>query len=113
MLEDHIRLEIKAAIHQEIDHLRGEIEKLKEQTKPIAPDRAIGRLTRMEAIQSKSISEANLRKAQQRVTSLTRALPLVDEEDFGECGRCGRAIPVKRLLLMPESKTCVRCLERR
>jgi DnaK suppressor protein len=113
LLDDAARAEIKDHIRQEIEHLAEEIKKLQEQTKPVAPDRAIGRLTRMEAIQSKSISEANLRKAQQRTKALKRALPLVDDEEYGECERCGRYIPLKRLLLVPESKFCVRCLERR
>ena len=96
-------------IDEEMVRLNHEIELLVEQTKPVAPDRAIGRLTRMEAINAKSIAEANLRNARSRVTKLEQALTRVDDEDFGICTRCERPIPYKRILLVPESTRCVRC----
>lgn len=108
------REELKHTIEKELDGLHIEIERLKEQTKPIPPDRAIGRLTRMEAIQSKSVSEANLRKAQGRARRLGQALRKIDEDpDYGLCTICEEPIPIKRLLLVPESTRCVPCASQR
>lgn len=108
------RAELKAAVAQEIETLTQDITRLAEESKPVAPDNAIGRLTRMEAINAQQMNQANLRRAKQRLTALQRTLPRIDEdEDFGICLRCDRAIPIKRLLLVPESKQCVRCSERR
>ena len=49
-----------------IDNVKTDIENLKELVKPISPDNAIGRLSRMEALNEKSVNQANLDKAQKR-----------------------------------------------
>ena len=107
------KLELAKGIHEQLAALEREVEQLTQWVKPVAPDRAIGRLTRMEAIQSKSINEANLGKAKQKIRLLQRALTQIDEDDFGICARCERPIPFKRILLMPQSRFCVRCAGRR
>ena len=104
--------ELITLIRAEIEKLSHEAGVLEESVKPVAPDRAIGRLTRMEAINAKNMSEANLRNARQRIKKLEDALKRVDDEEFGICVRCERDIPIKRLMLMPESRVCVRCLSR-
>lgn len=112
-MNEEERDELIQTIQKELLDLDKEIGRLTEQVKPIPPDRAIGRLTRMEAINSKSVAEANLRKAKSRVTRLNQALKRIDEdEDYGICQSCDRDIPLKRLLLVPESTHCVRCLSR-
>jgi len=109
-LEEENRQLLKEKIEEELVLLANEIERLGEQIKPIAPDSAIGRLTRMEAIQSKSITEATLRKAQMRERKLKTALKkVIEDPSFGICQDCEEAIPVKRMLLMPESTKCVPC----
>ncbi len=99
-------------IENEILKLGKDAAKLEEQVKPIAPDNAIGRLTRMEAINAKNMSAANLRNAKLRIAQLGKALERIDDEDFGVCVRCERPIPLKRIMLAPESQQCVRCMSR-
>ena len=79
--------------------------------KPVAPDNAIGRLTRMEAINSKSINEAALNKAQLALDKLERALSKIDHPDFGRCRECEERIPLARLMILPETDLCVQCAE--
>jgi len=98
-------------IRETIAALKEDIEAYRELTKPIAPDAAIGRLTRMEAIGSKSINEAALRKAEGKLTRLERALRAMDDPDFGLCRECEEPIPFARLMAMPESDLCIRCAE--
>ena len=107
------REELEQTIRAELADLEREIERLGEEVAPIAPDRAIGRLTRMEAINAQKMSQANLRRARQRKSALERARERLDDEDFGTCTRCERAIPLGRLMLVPESGICIRCAERR
>ena len=111
-MEDAQKGELTSLIHAEIEKLTREAEVLEESVKPVAPDRAIGRLTRMEAINAKNMSEANLRNAKGRISKLQETLKRIDDEEFGVCVRCERDIPIKRLMLMPESRVCVRCLSR-
>lgn len=100
---------IRAEIEKRISETKRSIASLREQAKPVSPDRAIGRLTRMDAIQQKSMSEANLRTQEQVLINLEEALSKLDEPDFGRCVRCSQAIPLGRILIVPESKCCVKC----
>jgi len=106
------RSELKDLIHKEIVKLEKDSQRLKEFTKPVAPDNAIGRLTRMEAINAKNMNEANLRQAMLRISKLKQTLTRMDDEEFGICLSCERPIPMKRIMVAPESTRCVRCLSR-
>ena len=99
--------------------LTGEIEKtqelitrLEEQTQPIAPDNAIGRLSRMEALNSKSVNEAALSDARIKLPKLESTLAKIDRPEFGLCKRCKEPIPFGRLMFVPESNLCVKCARR-
>ena len=102
---------LKEKILEEIEGLKKNIAFLEEMSKPVAPDAAIGRLTRMEAINSKSINDINLKSAKNRLSRLQSALNRIDGENFGICVNCGEPIPVKRLMIIPESLKCVECME--
>ncbi|MFC1591544.1 TraR/DksA family transcriptional regulator [Thermodesulfobacteriota bacterium] len=107
------REKLRKNIRQELEALKIDMVALKKGARPVAPDNAIGRLTRMEAINSKSISEASLRNAETKRAQLERALGVIDDPDFGLCAECGEPIPVKRLMIMPEAVLCVGCAGRR
>ena len=83
------------------------IRRYKEMTKPVAPDNAIGRVSRMDAINNKSVMEAALRKAQQQLSGLQKHLDQLGTPEFGQCLKCGENIPFERILLAPESSFCV------
>lgn len=108
MTEDQ-RVKIKAKIELKLKELAGQIADLEELTKPISPDNAIGRVSRMDAINNKSVAEAGLRSAKSKFNKLERALTRVDLPEFGQCSRCQQPIRVERLLFMPESTRCVNC----
>ncbi len=101
--------EIKQKIIEEIKKIEELIKDYKEMTKPIEPDNAYGRLSRMDAIQSKSINEASLRQAEDRLNKLKYAYSRVGAPDFGKCNNCGCNIPLQRIYLVPESPYCVNC----
>ena len=105
--EDKIRL--KKAIEFKIDEIRQLIDELRESTRPQGLDSAVGRLSRMDYINNKSVNEAGLRSAENKLAGLERWLSLYDSEQFGKCVKCNQDINVNRLLLMPESSLCVDC----
>ena len=78
-------------------------------TKPIAPENAIGRISRMDAINNKSVNEAALIKAKQKLKNLEITLSNINEPDFGICAKCNNTIPIGRVMLMPHSRFCVNC----
>ncbi|MCF8358741.1 MAG: TraR/DksA C4-type zinc finger protein [Prolixibacteraceae bacterium] len=89
--------------------LERDIADLEESTQAEAPDSAIGRVSRMDSINNRSVNEATLRKKRLQLTKIDAALKEVGKPGFGLCIRCGNPIPVQRILLMPESKVCVAC----
>jgi len=103
------RASIKKKIVQSIHKIKEDIVELEELTKPIGPENAIGRISRMDAINNRSINEAALRTSRTKLENLKKALAKSDDDDFGICTRCHRPIPEGRLLLMPESIRCVNC----
>jgi len=105
------RKEIFDKIQQELTETRNSILVLKELTKPIAPDSAIGRVSRMDAINNKSINEAALRKAEVKLSGLTYALNRIQDDDFGICAKCEQIIPLGRIMLVPHSRFCAKCVD--
>ena len=101
--------QIKTAIEAEIRTTEAAILHYKELTKPIAPENAIGRVSRMDAINNKSVNEAALKKAEIKLKNLNIALKNINDPDFGLCGKCNAPIPLGRILLMPQTRFCVRC----
>jgi DnaK suppressor protein len=76
---------------------------------PVAPDNAIGRVSRMDAINNKSVTDAALRKAKEQLQGLERNLEKIGSSEFGVCIQCKKTIPIERILLAPESSFCVNC----
>ena len=110
-MENKAKAALRASINEKIVAAKEDIAAFESLSKPVAPDNAIGRLTRMEAINSKSINEAALRKAQERLLKLERALENIEDPDFGLCRECEEPIPNARLMILPETDLCVQCAE--
>ncbi len=96
-------------IQSKTQRLERQIEELKELTKPIEPDCAIGRVSRMDAINNKSVNDAALTKKLNQLKGLNLALEDIDKPDFQNCIVCGFQIPIERVFIMPESRKCTSC----
>ena len=101
--------EIKEKICSEISKTKRIISDYKELIKPIAPDDAIGRVSRMDAINNKSVTEAALRQAEKKLEGLIFMEKSLGSKEFGLCQKCKQKIPFQRLLFMPQSRFCVYC----
>ncbi|MDG2450755.1 MAG: TraR/DksA C4-type zinc finger protein [Saprospiraceae bacterium] len=108
-MDSSTKAELKSKIKKMITSLQNEIIALEELTKPISPENSLGRITRMDAINNKSVAEASLRNRKRKLGKMHVALVKVDEDSFGICQRCKKNINPQRLLLMPESERCVNC----
>ncbi len=101
--------EIRQLIEKQITTLERKIKNLKELTVAIAPDDAIGRVSRMDAINNRSVNEAALRQSEIKLKKLIEALQQIDDDDFGLCLICKAPIQAGRIILMPESRKCIKC----
>ena len=100
-------------ITAEISKLEQSEAYLKKETGVIAPDVAIGRLSRMEAIGEKSVNEEMQRQNQLRLSRLRNALKRIEDGSYGTCLGCNKYIPRGRLEIQPEALKCVPCQEKR
>ena len=100
---------LRKNILERIEETKNEIVELTELTKPISPDHAIGRVSRMDAINNKTINDAALRDKKSKLQKLERALEKSETDDFGTCVKCGDEIPLGRLEFMPWTTKCVKC----
>ncbi|MBF0431136.1 MAG: TraR/DksA C4-type zinc finger protein [Fibrobacteria bacterium] len=111
-MDEKDKNEIKDKINSELSQLEAQIKSLVEVTQPISPDNALGRITRMDAINNKAVNESALIKSRNRKQALETAISNLEKPDFGLCMRCKNPIPIKRLLYIPEAKSCVQCASR-
>ena len=108
MRQEELKI-LEKEIKKMIKNLQQEIIDLEESAGPVAPENAIGRISRMDAINNKSVVEASLRNRKRKLSKLQLALAKVYQKGFGECVSCARNINPKRLMLMPQSDKCVNC----
>tara|TARA_Y100001935_G_scaffold254547_1_gene263939 strand:- start:2104 stop:2436 length:333 start_codon:yes stop_codon:yes gene_type:complete len=101
--------QIKKKLAKEILETNQKISKYKELTKPIAPENSIGRVSRMDAINNKSVTEAALREALAKLGNLKKIFSQLNSSNFGLCIKCKKSIPFGRLMIRPESQLCIGC----
>jgi len=102
---------IKLKLQAELESTQQKINDYTELCKPIAPENAIGRVSRMDAINNKSVVEAALREVKQKMQQLQLMQTKTEDEDFGSCFKCKQIIPFGRLIIRPHSKFCVNCAQ--
>jgi len=56
---------------------------------------------------------ALLDQARRQLAEVDAAIARLDTGSYGQCERCGQAIPAARLTARPTATTCVRCASRR
>ena len=109
MLPDSTRAEIESRILDEIADTEQKILDLEAATAPISPDKGLGRLTRMDAMQDKAVKEAALNLSREKLHHLEMALTKINDPTFGTCIGCQQPIPTERLVLLPQSTKCATC----
>jgi len=85
------------------------LEGLKEMSRPIAPDDAIGRLSRMDAMQQQKMAQAQRASVEGRLRLIAGALEAIQRDEYGMCRVCEEFIGLERLEARPESMICVLC----
>lgn len=102
---------LRTKILETIEQLTEQILQLETNTQPISPENSIGRVSRMDAINSKGVSEAALRGRKAKLSKLHVALSRLNDKGFGSCERCKKLISTPRLMFMPESNFCIHCAQ--
>ncbi|WP_027721646.1 TraR/DksA C4-type zinc finger protein [Maridesulfovibrio zosterae] len=111
-MNDIQKKELKNKIENEIKILSKQVDDLKDSVAPVAPDAAIGRLSRLDTMLNQGINKSSIAQSKDRIMNLKAAFNrLADDPFFGECEECGEEISFVRLLALPESRLCIHCAE--
>ena len=74
---------------------------------------AVGRLSRMDAMQGQAMSQEAGRRRQLELQKIAAALRRIDSGDCGYCLSCDEPVAAERLALDPAATLCIDCANRR
>ena len=97
---------------EKLDEAERELRGLGDSTDPIAPDAAIGRLSRLDAMQMQEMALEQKRRLEDRIQQLKAARNRLETGNYGRCSHCGKPIEFDRLQARPEAELCAGCIER-
>ncbi|MGI9503723.1 MAG: TraR/DksA family transcriptional regulator [Geminicoccaceae bacterium] len=105
---------IKAALLQRRKEVQALIDGHGEDGKPVELDQTrVGRLSRMDALQSQAMAKETERRRQQELARIDVALERLEDGTYGECIDCGEMIAKKRLAFDPSALLCIDCADKR
>jgi DnaK suppressor protein len=70
---------------------------------------AVGRLSRMDALQNQAMAQAQARMRQAERQKIHAALQRISDDEYGFCTDCGEEIAAKRLATDPAIARCLDC----
>lgn len=108
-LNDEQKHLIRELLEKHRQEISAHIEQLRESSRPVSPDNAIGRISRIDAMQNQQLAGETLHREQSRLAMIKGAFSRIDTPGFGICTDCGEPIPWARLQARPESIRCVKC----
>ena len=89
--------------------IQATLEASKEASGVVELDTAIGRLSRMDAMQNQQMALELRRRQEQQLQRITNALKRITQNRYGLCGRCKQPIAEERLEISPDVVMCVKC----
>jgi len=117
MADDLTRVEIEAlrsVLEAAVEEMRRSLRTLESASQVVELDQpTMGRLSRVDAIQSQQMAKANRDSTRLRLRQVEAALERLDDEDYGRCRRCEEPIGMARLRIRPEAALCVECQQER
>ncbi len=72
----------------------------------------VGRLSRMDAMQSQQMALETARRRQQQLARIEGALRRIESGDFGYCFVCGEELDERRLAIDPTVSRCMVCADK-
>ena len=80
--------------------------------RPVELDQtAVGRLSRMDALQSQAMQLETERRRNEEIKRIDFAIKRIDDDVFGFCINCGYEIETKRLENDLTTQTCIDCAQ--
>lgn len=89
--------------------IEGYLQKSKDSAAAVEPDKGLGRLSRMEAMQDQQMVLELRRRKKRQLLEVGNALSRIEQNSYGYCIFCAELISRDRLDAFPEVQTCVNC----
>jgi DnaK suppressor protein len=87
------------------------LERPSDATATVKLDTSIGRLSRIDAMQSQLMALELKRRQEQRLMRVQNALKAIRKGTYGECRRCHQPMDPARLEAQPDAVLCLLCAE--
>jgi len=101
--------ELEADLTRLAAELEADVARGREGTRPVELDSAIGRVSRIDAIQQQQMAKAAAQRSADRLQRVRGALHRLAEDAYGDCLECDDPIGFRRLKAQPEALLCVDC----
>ena len=85
------------------------LSKSEDAAEAVSPDKSLGRLSRMEAMQDQQLVLEVRRRQKRRKAEVFNAISRLEQDQYGQCIFCGIQIAEERLDTFPEVQTCMKC----
>ena len=112
-MEQQQQESFRAKLKELAKELEEDLAANQDSTKTVELDTSIGRLSRMDAMQSQQMALELRRRQQNQLKRVESAIQRIDKGTFGKCGRCHKEITHERLEVQPDAVVCVQCAEAR
>lgn len=89
--------------------LTASVESKSDATATVELDTSIGRLSRIDAIQSQQMALGLKARQQQALLRVRNALKAIAQGNYGICRKCKGPIAIERLEVQPDAVVCVKC----
>jgi RNA polymerase-binding transcription factor DksA len=103
-------IDLKQRLQQELQEALAEIDRLEERLEGKG-DYGLGKGD--PSIYEWEMCLALKQRAENKARSLEVALRKAEEGDYGVCEICGQTIDPARLAILPETKRCIKCAQKR
>lgn len=101
---------LQELLEAELESLQSQMDQQHARASTVELDQTrLGRLSRLDAIQSQAMAQAAKTRTKQRILLLHATLQRMQEDDFGMCATCGEAIVFARLQVNPTVRLCMTC----
>jgi DnaK suppressor protein len=99
----------KKYLEEALDEVGKYLEFSEDAAAAVAPDKGLGRLSRMEAMQDQQLVMEMRRRKKRQLVEIKLAISRLEMGNYGTCVFCGKEIHPERLEVAPEVQTCMSC----
>lgn len=108
-MDPTIQKEYRNSLEQILREVENYLESSTNAAAAVEPDKGLGRLSRMEAMQDQQLVMEMRRRKKRQLADVKSAISRLETGNYGICIFCGKKISPERLAVTPEVQTCICC----